>query len=404
MPRVVKGPDGITHTFPDDATDAEISSALDASPHHELPSRTWMDTARDLIPTAGGTIGAIAGGPVGAALGGAAGSGYQQLAQHATELPAALADVARNAVKYPRETASGFLRGAGAGALNAGEDAAIQGGTTLMGQQIAKAASKVAPALMQSALKPGIKSTLAAVKGGTMPPVVKTLLDEGINVTPGGIEKLNNIIGSTNADIKAAIDGLGGKISPLRVTSRLSDTAKQFANQVNPQADLAAISDVGQNFLDAHGGQQLSASAAQSLKTGTYKALKDKAYGEVKGATIEAEKALARGLKEEIAKEAAKSGIDLGAINAREGAAITARDAIAKRVAMVGNRDPAGLAWLAHSPVTFMMALAERSPVVKSMLARGLYQSAAKASGMPAEALRWAVGAIASAANDQEQP
>jgi hypothetical protein len=399
MPRRVQGPDGKVHEFPDDATDAEISAALDATPKK---ARTWGDVAADFLPTVGGTIGSLEGGTIGAAVGGAAGAGYRQLAQHATELPGALADIAHNVVEQPGATLRGFAQGAGQGAVDAGTQAAIQGGANLVGNAVVAGARNLAPALMQSALKPGIKSTLAAVKGGTTPPVVQTLLDEGINVTPGGIEKLNGIIGATNADIKSAINSLTGGIRPLAVTSRLSETARKFANQVNPQADLNAISDVGQNFLEAHGAQDLAPQAAQSLKTGTYAALKDKAYGEVKGATIEAEKALARGLKEEIAAEAQKSGIDLTAKNAREGAAITARDAIAKRVAMVGNRDPAGLAWLAHSPVTFMMAVMERSPVVKSMLARGLYQSAAKASGMPAEALRWAVGAIASA-QDEEQ-
>jgi hypothetical protein len=256
---------------------------------------------------------------------------------------------------------------------------------------------------MQSALKPGLKATLSAAKSGTTPPVVQTLLKEGINVTPGGIEKLNGIIGASNASIADALAQIPAstRISPLQVAGRLSPTARAFANQVNPQADLEAISAVGQNFLDAH-GQPLTAQAAQSLKTGTYKALGSKAYGELKGSTIEAEKALARGLKEEIASEAAKAGIDLNALNAREGAAITAKEAIAKRVALVGNRDPAGLAWLAHSPTTFIMALAERSPAVKSYIARGMYQAAAQASKVPAEAIRWAVGAIASQ-SDQEQ-
>ena len=43
------------------------------------------------------------------------------------------------------------------------------------------------------------------------------------------------------------------------------------------------------------------AADAQAMKQGTYRALGDKAYGELKGASIEAQKAQARGLKEELA-------------------------------------------------------------------------------------------------------
>lgn len=337
-----------------------------------------------MLPTVGGMIGGALGGIPGAMLGGGAGEAGRQLLNRS---------MGREAPATPLEAAKQI-----------GMQGTIQGAAQGAGQLITAGASRLAPALMQSALKPGLKTTLAAVKSGSAPPVVKTLLDEGINVTPGGIDKLNAIIGASNQTIKDTLSNLpaSSSVSPLQVAGRLNQTAAKFANQVNPQADLEAISQVGQNFLDANPGP-MSTQAAQSLKTGTYAALKAKSYGELKGAAIEAEKTLARGLKEEIAKEAAKSGIDLGAINAREGAAITARDAIAKRVAMVGNRDPAGLAWLAHSPTTFLMALAERSPVVKSMIARGLYQGAAHASGMPAEAIRWAVGAVTSAQDDGAQ-
>lgn len=401
-------------------------SAEDFTPKPGWPAKI-ADVATGLLPTIGGTIGSVAGGPVGAAIGGATGQGFRTFIQQGADIPAAWHDVSENIRKYPEETLQGMAQGAFEGSNKASLEGTIQGLTSGAASAIPWAASRLAPAAMQSALKPGIKSTIAAIKSGEIPPVVRTLLDEGVNVTPGGIEKLNSIIGATNADIKSAISGLSGTISPLRVTGRLTETARRFANQVNPQADLQAISDVGENFLAAHGGATrqvagmhglspavvtsgapataptLTPQAAQALKAGTYAALKDKAYGEVKGATIEAEKALARGLKEELASEAAKSGIDLASLNAREGAAITARDAIAKRVAQVGNRDPAGLAWLAHSPVTFLVSVMERSPVVKSMLARGLWQSASKASGMPIEALRAAAAAIASHGANQEQ-
>lgn len=354
------------------------------------------------LPAIGGTIGGVFGSVPGAAAGGAAGQGFRSLLQNASELPGAARDVARNMAEHPIETAQGAVGGMNRGGVDAGAQAATNAAGQKLGQvvgdKIVQGAKAGGAWLMQSALKPAQKATLGAIKQGQVPAVVRTLLDEGVNVTPGGIEKLNGIIGASNAEIKAALGSIPANqsISPLAVAGRLSPMARQAAKQVNPADDLATISNTGQEFLGAHGAQNLTPQAAQEMKSATYRALSDKAYGEIKGTAIEGQKALARGLKEEIEREAAAAGIDIGALNAREGAAITARDAIAKRVAMVGNRDPAGLAWLAHSPTTFIMALAERSPVVKTLLARGLWTSASKASGMPVDALKYAMGAIAS--------
>ncbi len=398
------------HNFPDDATDDEISAALDrrAAPASTSPSspakRTWTDTARDLIPTAGGTIGAFAGGPLGSAIGGAAGSGYRQLAEHATELPGALADIARNWREAPA-MARGFASGAASGAMDAGTQAAIQGASTIAGNAITRGATTAASSLMQSALKPGLKSAITAAKSGKVAPAVQTMLKEGINVTPGGVEKLNRIINATNDDIASALGSLPQKamsISAKDVEGRLAGTVSKFAQQVNPADDVATITKAGQEFTAAH-GPYLTLPEAQAVKTGTYARLGEKAYGEVKTAASEAQKALARGLKEEIEREAQASGLtNISALNAREGSAIVARDEVAKRVAQVANRDKGGLTWLAHSPVTFLLALGARNPAVNSFIARGLYNSAAKASGVPAEAIRWAVGAIASASQENE--
>src|ERR1051325_7220009 len=335
MPRRVKGPNGVVQVFPDDATDAEIASALETSNPSEpaAPSKTdssMLSRAAAWLPEAGGAIGGMAGGVPGAAVGGAAGQGYEALLTHLTELPTVLKDVARLALEQPTATAKGFLQGATRGAVNAGEAAAVQGGAQAVGAGLGAVASKVAPALMQSALKPGLKTSLAAVKKGSEIPAVKTLLEEGVNVTPGGIEKLNAIISASNETIADALNSLpsAARVSPLKAAGRLTQTAAKFAHQVNPASDLEAVSRAGQEFLDHPSltSATMSVPEAQAMKTGTYAQLKAKAYGELKGADIEAQKAIARGLKEEIASEAQKYGIDITAANAREGAAITARE------------------------------------------------------------------------------
>lgn len=135
---------------------------------------------------------------------------------------------------------------------------------------------------------------------------------------------------------------------------------------------------------------------AQAYKQGTYKELKEAAYGTMKSAEVEAKKAIARGLKEELAEEAAKAGVDLAGLNTREGAAITARDLLAKRVIQAGNGDPGALGWLASNPKAGLTYALFKWPGMKSMIARGLYQSAEKLSGIPATLLKSMVKTIVS--------
>ena len=390
------------------------------------------------FPAVGGGVGQFVGGTLGAGLGAAAGEGYRQLTQHAAEIPGAVADVARNLVTQPRATIQGALQGLGAGAIGATEQGVLQGvAPAVVGAGLGKVASMAAPALMQSAVKPGVKATAKALIRGSDLPVVQTLLDEGVNVSAGGIQKLTNIIDASNETIKDILNSIpeSVKISPEAVAQRTAETTAKFSQQVDRAADVNAIKATTERFLrqntvpaqvgvkqvptgilDAAGqmitkeapvmgrvAQDLSPLEAQAMKVGTYHQLKAQAYGALKPAQIEAQKALARGLKEEIASEAAKAGYNITAPNIREGAAIEAREAIAKRLAAAGNRDPAGLAWLAHNPVTATLYLMERSPAVKSMLARGLYSTASQITGVAPNVIRMAVAGVAASGEDQSK-
>ncbi len=53
-----------------------------------------------------------------------------------------------------------------------------------------------AEVLMQSALKP----TYADLKSGDAAKAIQTMLDEGVNVTPGGVQQLRAQIGKLNDD------------------------------------------------------------------------------------------------------------------------------------------------------------------------------------------------------------
>lgn len=331
-------------------------------------------------PALGGSVGGVLGGIPGAALGGAAGEAARQLLHRTTGAPAP-----ETSVEAARQIAT---------------QAGVQGAAEGVGQAVGGVMNWGARRLMQSALKPPVGAMRETVKTGVTPEAVQTLLHEGVNVTPGGLEQLNTLLGATRADIKAAIAEAGPQtIHPLRVASRLNDVADTFARQVNPVSDLNAISAAGEEFLSTTGGRPLSLQAAQALKTGTNAMLKGK-YGELTNAATEAQKALVRGLKEEL--ESAVPGIE--AMNLRQGDLMEAAKMVGRRVAMAGNRDPVGFAWVVQHPLLFLTALADRSPLVKSLVARGAYTTAATAAQTTPQLIRAAVVALTSAPEPQMRP
>lgn len=377
--------------FPDTMSDQEINAAAtrlyqQANPEKKQPPvKSWTDTAVDWLPAAGGAVGGLAGNIPGAMLGAAAGEAYKQLIQRA---------------RGQRTDADPV-----AAAKDIGVSSVTQGAAPEVGGAIIGAGMKaVAPHLMQTALKPTLRTMMDAVKGAPVPRVVKTLLDEGVNVTPGGVAKLKGLVTASQQDIKAAIaaaEASGKTIQPNLVASRLNQTAQTFANQVNPAVDLEAVSNAGQQFLEAHGGQEMTPTTAQTLKQGTYAQLRKK-YGQLGTADTEAQKALARGLKEEL--EQAVPGI--GSLNEAESKQMEALGAVGRRVALQGNKDPIGFAWVTHNPLVFLTALMDRSPAVKSMLANGLYKSAGAAAKVSPDLIRVAVQSLASKddAPDQTGP
>ncbi len=381
----------VTSGFESDLATVQQAVAEKQPVPHDVVSRLL-----EWLPTAGGALGGIVGGiggtvagmgvggvpgaVGGAALGGAAGEGFRQAIETA------------RGVEQPR-TSTQAMEGIGG-------QAALQGGSELAGGMIGAGMKAAAPRIMQSALKPTMAMLKDAIQGAPVPRVVQTLLDEGVNVTPKGLQKLNGLLSSSQADVKASLDAAeaaGHTISPYRVASRLKDTAQTFAKQVDPAADLEAVSQTGQRFLEAHGGQALSPTEAQGLKTGTYQQIRKK-YGQLGTADTEAQKALARGLKEELEKVAP----GLESQNAQLAARSEASKAVGRRVAVAANRDVGGLADLAIShPLTFLTVMSDRSPAFKSLVARGAYNAAGSVAKIAPQAIRLAVQGLLSSGDEQ---
>jgi hypothetical protein len=204
-----------------------------------------------------------------------------------------------------------------------------------VGPKIEARMADAAPDLYRSALKP---STVPA-KQAQVTGAIKTGLESGIPVSEAGLEKLGSLIDDVNDKIKSTIDANPNRpINKFSVASRLSDTAKKFSRQVNPTADLNAIGEAGNDFLGTQ-PNPIAASDAQALKTGTYQQLKGKAYGELKGASIESQKALARGLKEELAN----AFPELKDLNARDSQFYGLEPLLEKAVARINNHQLVGI-------------------------------------------------------------
>lgn len=263
---------------------------------------------------------------------------------------------------------------AGGGALGAVLPPALKGAAAA-GNALGTGLASGAKRLMQSAIKP----TIAQLKSGEADIAVQTLLDNGINPTRSGVAKLRDLIDAKNAEIAGMIGSSNATVDKKAVLGALADTRQQFGRQVSPTADLASIQNVADDFL-AHPnfpGQTIPVQAAQDLKQGTYRVLSKK-YGQMGSAETEAQKALARGLKDEIAT--AVPGV--GALNAEESRLLTTLSVAERRALMEMNKNPMGLATLASNPVSWAAFMADKSALFKSLAARAIN----RASSVPGAA------------------
>lgn len=249
--------------------------------------------------------------------------------------------------------------------------------------------------LMRSALKPSPNDARTGEQ------VVNTMLDEGVNVTRGGVEKLRDKVSTVDSKIADAIANSTATVNKTDVLKTIDDPIKRFANQVDPNSDLSAISSVGQRFAEhpllpkytpqhtvpspilnesgqpfqqivaASGTNEFPVQQAQALKQGTYNILSKK-YGQLGTADTEAQKALARGLKEQIAEKIP----GIADLNSQESKLIDALNMTEKRALLNLNQNPIGLSALVHNPALFVAYMADKSAPFKSILARILNSGA----------------------------
>lgn len=205
--------------------------------------------------------------------------------------------------------------------------------TLQLSQAPREALTGMARRLYRSALKPS-----TTLKPAKIDKILEAGLGEGIPVSEKGLERLGTLVNDLNAKIAQEISSRPGSVNKFSVASRLKGPANKFAEQVNPLDDLDAIAASGNEFLGTQPGQ-IPATQAQALKVGTYRSLGSKSYGEVKGASIEAQKALARGLREEISKLFP----EVEGLNLREGGLLSLEPELIKAVNRISNQQLVGI-------------------------------------------------------------
>lgn len=244
-------------------------------------------------------------------------------------------------------------------------------------QTVSGAAKQTIPErLMQSALKPLQKQ----LESGQAKTAIQTLLKEDVNPTltktifGKGIDTLQAKVDTLNSQIVDVIKNSKGTVNKSQVVAYLDDLEKNALNSALPAGDIAAIQAARQEFLShplLKNIEEIPIQLAQKLKVGTYKSLGEKAYGELKGATIESGKTLARGLKDLIGK--AEPGV-LG-LNKESQALYDTLDVAERRAFMEANKDIAGLSTLSKDMKNQIAMMADRSAPFKALLARTIYKA-----------------------------
>lgn len=280
----------------------------------------------------------------------------------------------------------------------AGVAPGVIGGAVAGANKIGGSLQDIGRGLMASALKP----TLKAWQSGDAALAIETMLQKGVNATAGGAAKMRGEIDALNAQITRMIANSPATVDKGAVLSRLNGLVEKFKKQVNPQSDINAIEKAWLEFRDhplLRSIEKIPVQLAQEMKQGTYKQLAKK-YGQLGSGEVEAQKGLARGLKEEISNVVP----DVAKLNAEESRLIRTLGVAERRAMMDQNKNPAGLALLTHNPASFAAFMADKSALFKSLLARTIYGGARPIGGAVGAGAGMTLADIARSTGREEAP
>jgi hypothetical protein len=379
--------EGKTYSVPDDATDDEINQIVgppgSSAPPSLTPGAPGSEAAGRFAAGAGNEINPLPG--IGAALSDPVGTAKALWHRQGDQFTKAKADLSDTSQPLPMRMlsaaghgAAGLLPLVGPEAADIGDQIGsgdVAGGMgraagligtmglgalpEARGASVARPLSNAAEHLYGRSLKPPVSLSVPDARA-----LVQTGLRERIPVTEGGLDKTTGLVNGINQDISSKVQGSPFQVDPNRVARRVDDIMPKFQEQVNPERDVKALQGARAEYLRQHttnapfseirpGTEEetgnlvptgrtgytpivhlVPADAAQAEKVGTYRQLAGK-YGELGNADVEAQKALARGNKEELG-----AGIPwIQPLNEREGKLLDLQAPLERAVRRNANRD-----------------------------------------------------------------
>lgn len=252
----------------------------------------------------------------------------------ATSLYAALGGAGGQAIRGGLETTF-EMPGAPEGMSEYGKDiltqGALQGGTELVGGAVTRALGKLisnfAPrTLYQSSLKPPPSSP-------DVPRMISSGMREGIEVSEKGLAQVEAKIRRLEEHIEEAIQvDPSAQIAVEDVFSRLNQLKDKWRMLPGEVAAIKKVEDDLRKTLPA----TVSGAEAQQLKRRLYELVRmanSQAYAKTVSLNVEAQKQIARGLKEEL-----EIIYDIGDYNAKMGDMIELEKALTRFVNREGNK------------------------------------------------------------------
>lgn len=386
MPKTISA-DGKTYVVPEDASDDEINQIVgagNATPLSLTPGAPGSEPAGRFVSALGNEMNPFPG--IGAALSDPARTAKALWDRQGTQFTKAKADFSdtsqsplMRALSAAGHAAAGLIPLVGPEAADIGDQIGsgdIPGGlgraVGLVGTMglgaLPEARASVAPLssvaehLYGRALKPRVTLSVPEARA-----LVQTSLRERLPVTESGLSRHGGLVDSINKDVNGQVRDSGVEIDPNRVAARIDDIMPAFREQVNPEHDVKALEDARAEYLRQHTTHapftevrlgpdavppsqrtlvptgrtgytpvvnDVPATAAQEEKVGTYRQLAGK-YGELGNADVEAQKALARGIREELGKAIPS----IQPLNQREGSLLDLQPHLERAVRRNQNRD-----------------------------------------------------------------
>lgn len=243
--------------------------------------------------------------------------------------------------------------------------------------------------LMGSALSAPLKYRL----NGAAERAARTMLDEGVNVSERGVDRLTTMGMSARNDANAAINSSTATIDKGVVGNRLQPVISEIErSNPTPGAARATVENIYNQYMaNPLIPQRIPVKQAQDLKQGLYQLI-DERFGQIANDTnvTAAQKALARGFKEEL--EAAVPAVV--APNATQSQLWNAQKLARQAVAKNNGSQILGFSPVAHGPSGFVAMLLDKNALLKSLAARAIYSGQ---EAIPVSAATSGIGTISAA-------